>query len=76
MKLLLGLTLLLIIACAPTRANPKFNIGDRVRLVADPRYNNGIVYRIWCGIEFCTYDVRFGLYSGKAMRDIELIRLK
>ena len=54
----------------------KFDPGDRVKLVSDSRYNNGIVYHTWCGSWECFYHVRFGLYSVEYLRDFELEKLK
>lgn len=75
LKLLFGLILLFVVGCEPQRAIPEFHTGDRVKLVADPRYNNGIIYRVWCGVKLCIYDVRFGLYSSEGMISSELVLL-
>jgi len=79
MKMLINLLFssILFFGCTEfQRAEPKFNVGDRVRLVVDPRYNNGIIYRIWCGQDVCVYDTRFGLYSiqGMIASELELVR--
>ena len=63
-------------ALPPSPPKQKFGQGERVKLVSDPRYNNGIVYNTWCGTWECFYHVRFGLYSVEYLRDFELEKLK
>lgn len=77
-KLLSTLVFLLVISACDDNIPPPFqmfNSGDRVRLKADPRYNNGIIYRVWCNQFNCFYYVRFGLYESNSMRDFELEKI-